>query len=36
MDSMILQSKERFKKVMITDVAISKVPEIEYKGLTKE
>lgn len=36
MDSIVLQSKERFKKVMITDVAISKVPKIEYKGLTKE
>ena len=31
-----LQSKERFKKVMITDVAITKVPRIEYKDLTKE
>ena len=34
METMSLQSKERFKKVMITDVAISKVPKIKYKGLT--
>lgn len=36
MEQMSLQSKERFKKVMITDVAISKVPKIRYKDLTDE
>ena len=36
MESMSLQSKERFKKVMITDVAVSKVPKIKYKDLTEE
>ena len=34
MEQMTLQSKERFKKVMITDVAISKVPKIKYRDLT--
>lgn len=36
METMSLQSKERFRKVMITDVAITKVPRIKYKGLTDE
>lgn len=30
------QAKKRDKKVMITDIAIEKVPYIEYKGLTEE
>ena len=29
------QAKRRDKKVMITDIAIEKVPYIEYKGLTE-
>lgn len=33
---MELHSKDRFKKVAITDVAISKVQRISYKGLTEE
>ncbi|MBR1862305.1 MAG: hypothetical protein IJ796_10705 [Lachnospiraceae bacterium] len=36
MDLLTLQSKERFRKVMITDIAVSKVPKIKYKGLTEE
>lgn len=31
-----LQSKRRDKKVYITDIAIKKVPYIEYKGFTEE
>lgn len=31
-----LQSKERFKKAIIADVAVSKVPNIKYKDLTEE
>ncbi|MBQ6132770.1 MAG: hypothetical protein IJI65_01300 [Lachnospiraceae bacterium] len=33
---MELHSKDRFKKVDITDIAIKKVPRISYKGLTEE
>jgi len=33
---MELHSKDRFKKVDITDVAIKKIPFIQYKGLTRE
>ncbi len=33
---MELHSKNRFKKVDITDVAISKVPFVQYKGLNNE
>ena len=33
---MELHSKERFKKHVITDIAISKVQRIAYKGLTDE
>ena len=33
---MELHSKDRFKKVAITDVAISKVQRISYRGLTEE
>ena len=33
---MELHSKNRFKKVIITDIAIKKVQRISYKGLTEE
>ena len=33
---MELHSKDRFSKVAITDIAISKIPRISYKGLTEE
>ncbi|MBD5549317.1 MAG: hypothetical protein HDQ97_18355 [Lachnospiraceae bacterium] len=30
------QAKKRDKKIEITDIAIEKVPHIEYKGFTPE
>ena len=33
---MELHSKDRFKKIPIMDIAISKVQRIEYKGLSNE
>ena len=35
-DNYSLSSKERFRKVEITDVAIEKIPRIEYKGLSED
>ncbi len=35
-DDLMLSSKERYKKVEITDVAIDKIPRIEYKGMSDE
>lgn len=35
-ESSLRQAKKRDKKVMITDIAIRKVPYIRYKGLTSE
>ncbi len=33
---MDLRSKDRFRKVVITDIAIKKVQRIQYKGLTEQ
>ena len=34
MDEVVLSAKKRDKKVMITDIAIDKIPKLKYKGFS--